>query len=237
MFGDELKCPECGEFGRVRNLKMNTKSVLVELTCEDHRNSYEASYTHPDFQKLCEMGLIDPPDIKTYQLKYAILTGQYVKLRDGIDRILILDDVHFIQKVAQTLLLCGKCSGLVDLQIREIKIPKPKKRKKKVPTIVVDQRCTVCHKHSAVEIELEAFAGLVKTGLMEPDVGSDFREKLAMEEWTPDESYGMTSAVLAPHAAEALGLTGQRENKCRMCGTPVAKGLSRCPNCGNDMDV
>ncbi|MHA1734328.1 MAG: hypothetical protein ACTSU5_20505 [Promethearchaeota archaeon] len=238
VLGDMLKCQQkkCDEFASVTQLKLSKDRVIVSLSCPQHpKKPFTATFSHAQFQKLIEVGLIDEKDVKTYQFKYMVLFGKYLKLEGGYDRVFVLDDKELIQQSAQKLFLCPKCSGINNLRVQEIRIPK--KKKKKPAAVVIYQSCPHCGHNGGIALKIGDFQRLVKTGLVDPDIARDFREKLEMENWTPDEGYGLTASILAPHAAEALGLVGERERRCLMCGEPVAKGLDRCPNCGNDLET
>lgn len=238
FLGDKLKCQigGCDEFAKILRLNVKKDGVQLVLECPAHPGQFQQQFSHAQFQKVCDVGLVEDQDVQTYQLKYMILFLQFVKLSGGYDRVFILEDRELVQGPARQLLICNECSGVHDLKVRGVKIPPRKKWKKKPPTVVLDRSCRSCGKKSAVEVTVRKFLQITQTGLLEPELYRDVRERLEMSEWTPDDSYGLTTAILAPHAAEALGLVGDPEKKCMMCGMPITKGVTRCPRCGNDVE-
>jgi len=231
--GKSLKCPKCPkEWGEISDLKVTDKNVEMQFKCKKCGVAFSRIYSINQYIRMAEAGLIEPKSwITDFQRKFLIKKGQFVKIPDGIDGILILkdDDLPLIQQVGEKLICSEKnCNRFYKFTFEKFK----------KNDVVLSAYCPCKGKTKKMELDIRAFLILGKAQIFDYDLVSQVREELSIEKegFNVDQMYGLEQSILAPWVQEALGMTGEvQRTKCYICGADIAPGAERCSKCGSDL--
>jgi hypothetical protein len=231
--GKSLKCPKCPkEWGEIFNFKLSDRTVELNFRCKKCGVGFQRTYSINQFIRMAEAGLIEPKTwIVDFQKKTIIQKGQFIKIADGIDGIIIIrdEDIPIIKKEGQKLICSEKdCDQFFKLTFEKFK----------KDNIVLKAYCPCKGKTKKIEMEVRTFLILGKARVIDSELISHVKEEFTTESkgFDVDTMYGLDQSILAPWVQEALGLTGDSvRTKCYICGTEVGAGMDRCPKCGSDL--
>ena len=230
--GNSLRCPKDKEFGTIVRQDIQNNSVTLYFECTKCGNKFRNSYSHPQYQRMASMGLIDKPQIINYQKQLMIRNGEYVQIDGGMDGAFVITKkwMPLIQQGGK-ILMC-KCGSFYSVTI--------KKMKKNIVELTL--YCTVCApKGKKAKMHPRSILALGKAGFVEPDVVSKIRDSYKSKnekEFDTSETYLGNDGTLSSWTQESLGMTGEgAPKKCYICGARISEDMGKCPKCGSDTDL
>jgi len=228
--GDTQKCPKCKEFGVMVALKVSSKKVKALYLCETCMRNFAADYTVDEFIHMAKSFLVDEKWIKDFQRKYVISSGEFVKIKDGLDGAYFSQNKSLVQKYGKDL-IC-KCGEFYKMNFRGHK-------KKK---LYFNLECNECGK-SKFKIKVDDFFKLGRAGIIPTNLITTVKDTLEADDmdWDTSQEYYTPSTVLSSDARARLGmdedevleeLEGLTCPKCRAAISIEMKKYGKCPTCG-----
>ncbi len=233
--GERLKCKNDDKFAKIIKLFLNPAKKHVQLTlgCAQCGQEWKEDFLINEFEKLVNGFLIDADWVKNYQRKVLFHLQKFVKLPGGLEGAYAIKNPELLKKVGKELFLCS-CGELYSWKLGNFIV------KKAVAYAEILLHCS-CGKDAKRLVEIKNARELFTTGLIDADFIKNFEEQLAyeLEGFDTKEGYGLTASILAPHAQEALGMSGEEgsaDKKCPYCSASISKFAGKCPSCGNDLE-
>lgn len=234
--GERLKCKNDDKFAKIIKLSLNPakKHVQLTLACAQCGREWKEDFALDEFVKLASGFLIDAEWVKNFQRKVLFHYQSFMKLPGGLEGAYAIKNPELLKRVGRELFLCS-CGELYSWKLGNFIV------KKKIPYAEILLHCP-CGKDAKRLVEIKNARELFTTGLVDTDFIKNFEEQLSfeLEGFDTKEGYGLTASILAPHAQEALGMSGEdggADKKCPYCSATVSKFAEKCPSCGNDLET
>ena len=228
--GLSTKCPKCEkEYGSIMTQKVTPKDNTVYFQCPKCDHKFSRKYSINQYVRMANAGLIVPNSwIRDFQRKFIVETGQYIRLDDGIDGIVIVrdQDIDEIREWGKKLLdTTGNFPSLTFSKFKK-------------ESIVFNAYYPMIQKTRKFKMPARAFLLLEKAQIIDHKLAVEIKDlyRQEFEGFDVEKSYGLDQSTLSSWAQEALGMVGEQEQtKCYICGNGIGPGMDRCPNCGSDL--
>jgi Zn finger protein HypA/HybF involved in hydrogenase expression len=234
--GDSQRCPKCNEFGEIADLKVEADKSVITYLCKTCMRNFKNKYTSEEIVSMANGFLIDDKKyIHDFQKKYAIATGEFLNLKDGLDGAFFSNNKEAIMENGKKLL--SKCGEFYKMEYKG----------SKKENLFFNLSCENCGRKK-LKIQRGAFFTLGTAGIISTSTVSIVKEELESDEmvWDASEAYGAPSTLYSADARARLGMDDDEiideleGLTCKKCGAGIQiemKKYGKCPTCGSPLSV
>jgi len=232
--GDTQKCPKCGQFGQISDLKVDANKIVINYLCKTCMRDFKNKYTPEEFINMANGFLIDDNKwIKDFQKKYVIASGEFVNLNDGLDGAFVAKNKKVIMDIGKKIL--SKCGEFYDMEYKAHKKDK----------LYFNLHCFNCG-NKKFKININDFFILGNAGIIPTTTVTHVKDALESDsvQWEAGDTYEMPSTLYSSDARARLGMEDDEALEeidaltCPKCGAAInieMKKYGKCATCGHPL--